>query len=508
MNSFYEQVMTTLYAVWRKRWYGLAAMWAVCLIGWAAVAMIPNQYESNARIYAKWSSLLPDNLGIGSGDKARQVNIIRQTLTSRPNLEKVVRRTGLDQQASTDKELDLLIADLIENIVVTEQDGDLFTLSYVSKNSDFTDAQNATMAQRVVQNLINIFVEENISSDRDNITQAARFLEDQLAQRGRELEEAERRRADFELKYLGRLPGQGDTTARLMSAQMEIERIDQEITQAQLSLSGLSAQLASTPATIQTGPNYEPGSARAQIEALERTINEGLGRGWTNQHPDIVNARAQIGRLRGAAAREGGRGGIANPAHSSLRAMISERQSAIAALNMRRSQLQAAMARLQNLQVEQPGIAAEMAKVNRDYDVLRRQYDELVKSREEVRLRNDIENKTDQVRFQIVDPPALPSKAVAPNRPLLLTAVLLGGLLAGLATAFLMSQIHTTYITPNRLQEAFDVPVLGSVSEVASEQARAQAKLWGRGFAVLAAGVFGAYALLLIYQVANQGAVA
>ena len=511
MNNFYEQVMTTLYAVWRKRWYGLAAMWAVCLIGWIAVAMVPNQYESNARIYAKWSSLLPENLGIGAGDKARQVDIVRQTLTSRPNLEKVVRRTGLDQKIDDDKELDQVITELTENITVVEQDGDLFTLSYVSKDPDYNDAQNATMAQRVVQNLINIFVEENISSDRDNINQAIRFLDDQLARRGAELEAAERRRSEFELQYLGRLPGQGDISSRLMAAQMEIDRIDQELMQARMSLSGMTAQLASTPATIATGSTGPaPGSAGAQIEALERTINEGLARGWTAQHPDIVTARQQIARLRAQGSRGGGSraGSVSNPAYSGIRSMVSERQAAIAALNSRRAQLTTAMATARDMQTNNPTVAAEMAKVNRDYDVLRRQYDQLVKSREEVRLRSDIENKTDQVRFQIVDPPAFPRKAVAPNRPLLLTSVLIGGLLIGLATAFLMSQVHTTYITPDRLQESFGVPVLGTVSEVLGDQKRAQERLWSRGFAVLAAGVLGAYALLLLYQVAIQGTVA
>src|SRR3712207_619178 len=207
MNGLYEQVMTTLHSVRRKRWYGLAAMWAVCLIGWVVIAMIPNQYESNARIYAKWSTILPNKLGIGAGAEARrQVDVVRQTLTSRPNLEKVIRRSGLDQDIEGDSELSAEINKLAENIKIQEQDGDLFTLSYTSKDSSLSDAQNATTAQRVVQNLINIFVEENISSDRDNITQAIRFIEDQLAVRGRELEEAEQRRVDFERKYLGRTP--------------------------------------------------------------------------------------------------------------------------------------------------------------------------------------------------------------------------------------------------------------------------------------------------------------
>ncbi len=522
MNNIYEQVMTILYAIWRKRWYGLAAMWTVCLVGWVAVAMIPNQYESNARIYAKWSSLLPDKLGIEGGDKARQVDIVRQTLTSRPNLEKVVRRTGLDQSIEDDNDLDDLISDLAANITVKEQDGDLFTLSYVSDDPEYSDAQNATMAQRVVQNLINIFVEENISSDRDNINQAIRFLEDQLAARARELEDAERRRAEFEQKYLGRLPGQGNISERLMAAQVELDRVSQEIVQQRSSLGALQSQLRGTPATIDApsmimgggfqGTRYDPASARGRIETLERSISEAYARGWTDRHPDVVTARRQIADLQREAAREpvekSQQAAQANPVYVNLRSLLFDKQSAVAALAARQSQLQKSIADMQLRQVEEPGIAAEQSKLNRDYDVLRRQYDQLVKSREEVRLRSDVENKTDQVRFQIVDPPAFPRKPVAPNRPLLLTSVLIGGLLAGIAVAFLVSQIHATYITPNRLQEAFGVPVLGSVSEVVNDQQRAQARLWSRGFGVLAVGLVTAYAMLLLYQVVIQGAAA
>lgn len=511
MNNFYEQVMTTLYSVWRKRWYGLAAMWGVCLIGWLVVAMIPNQYESSARIYAKWNSLLPNELGIRTADKARQVQVVRDTLTSRPNLEKVIRRTGLDQSLNDDKDLDALITKLTENITVTQQEGNLFTLAYRSNNSHLGDAQNATMAQRVVQNLINIFVEENISSNRDDNTQAIRFLEDQIADRGRELEQAEQRRAEFEVKYLGRLPGQGNVSARLMSAQMEIDRIDQQLVEARTTLGALSAQMASTPATLATaGGGYAPGSARAQIDALERQISEGLARGWTEQHPDLVTARQQIARLQRQAANEpsGRSGSMANPAYSSLRTMVADRQGTISALSARRAQLEAAIANMQNLQVEQPAVAAEMAKMNRDYDVLRRQYDQLVKSREEVRLRMDVENKTDQVRFQIIDPPSFPRNPVAPNRPLLLTFVLVAGLAAGVATAFLASRIHTTYVSANRLQEAFGVPVLGAVSEVLSDQQQAQNRLRTRGFAALMVGLIGAYGMLMAYQVMAHGAAA
>lgn len=525
MGSVYEQIMTMLYAIWRRRWYGLAAMWVVCLVGWITVAMIPDQFESNARIYAKWSSILPDKLGFQGGDKLQQIDIVRQTLTSRPNLEKVVRRTDLALKATDDASLDRVIGEMTENIAIKSQQDNLFTISYVSKDVDYSNAQNAAMAQRVVQNLINIFVEENISSDRDNINQAIRFFEDQLAARARELEDAEKRRADFEQKYLGRLPGAGGAIGqRLMQAQQDLANVEQELVQAQGSLRALTAQLRGTPATIDAplfnvagaegfqGSQFDPTSARGRIEVLERQISEAYARGWTDQHPDVVNARQKIESLRPQAAREAAQpvqrrttAAQSNPVYANLKSLQFDKQSQVAALSARRGQLAAVIQELQNRQIEEPGIAAEQAKINRDYDVLKRQYDELLKSREEVRLRSDVENKTDQVQFNIVDPPSFPRKPVAPNRPMLLSAVLGVGLVVGIGVAFLVSTIKTTYITPSKLSNSIGIPVLGSVSVIVSDQQRAQQRIWLYGFAVLGLGLVGIYAVLMAYQLLQQG---
>lgn len=529
MNSLYEQIMTTLYTVWRKRWYGLAAMWAVCLAGWVAVAMIPNEYESSARIYVKWSSLLPNQLGFrGGSDKLQQIDIVRQTLTSRPNLEKVVRRAGLADGIESDKQLDALIADLTENVKVQSQQDNLFTISYISKSPSLSDAQNAVMAQRIVQNLINIFVEDNIDDDRDTLNQAIRFYDDQLAQRERELELAERRRAEFEQKYFGSLPGQGDMVSRLSNAKTELDRVTLELTQAQSSLRALNAQLASTPATIQaplftiesgggfSGMRYDPTSARGRIEQLERQISEAYSRGWTDQHPDVVAARAQIERLRKEAAAEAknpsgsGRQQAAqpNPVYANLRSLLFDKQSQVASLSARAAQLRQDIADLSAKQIQVPGIIAEQTKLDRDYRVLRAKYEELLKQREEVRIRSDVENKTDQVKFETVDPPTRPTAPVAPNRPVLLTSVLLAGIAAGVAVAFLLSQIHTTYVSTAKLQETLGLPVLGSVSEIVGDQQRAQNRLWLWGFAVLGVGLVGIYAALLLYELIQRGGAA
>jgi polysaccharide chain length determinant protein (PEP-CTERM system associated) len=498
--------MTTLYAVWRKRWYGLAVTWAVCLVGWVFVATIPNQYESTARVYVDWASLIPEKLGYRGSNLLRQVDVVRRTLTSRVNMEKVVRRTELDVGIEDDSELDELIKRMSDNIVVQSQQADLFTIKYVSADPSLGNAENANLARRVVDNLIQIFMEENVSSDRDDINEAIRFFEDQLAERERQLEEAERRRAEFEEKYLGRLPGQGNIANRLASARNELDRVTIDVAQARNSLSALQRQIGGTPSTIGGGSvSYAPTPTQQQIAALQRSVSDMYARGWTDAHPDVITTKQQIGRLEERARQEAKNPGQAagvqsNPVYVNLRSMVFERQSALAALEARQAQLQAAIGEMTEKQVEQPGIVAEQAKLNRDYDVLQSQYNQLLRSREEIRLRSDVETKTQQVKFRVVDPPSQPREPIAPNRPLYLSLVLFAGLGAGAALSFLLSQLHATFITSNQLEARFDYPVLGSITEIVSDNQRAQNRVWLWGFGVLSLGLIVIYLALVLYE--------
>jgi polysaccharide chain length determinant protein (PEP-CTERM system associated) len=511
MNSLQEEVMTTLYGVWRKRWYGLALMWAVCLIGWIFVATIPNQYQSSARVYVDWASLIPQKLGFEGQNLLRQVDVVRRTLTSRVNMEKVIRRTELDVDIDNDRELDALIQNLSKNITVQSQESDLFTITYTSANPNLSNQENANLARRVVDNLIQIFMEENVTSDRDDINEAIRFFEDQLAERERQLEDAERRKAEFEEKYLGLLPGEGDITSRLNQARADLDRVELELVQTRNSLGALQSQIGGTPATIDA-PSFVVGGGAApmtptqqQLAAVQQQLTDMYTRGWTDKHPDVIQAKAQIKRLQDLAAKERASGtsqlaAQSNPVYVNLKSMVFEKQSALAALNARAAQLKTAIADMTAKQIEQPGIVAEQAKLNRDYDVLQKQYQELLKSREEVRLRSDVESKTQQVKFRVVDPPSQPREPIAPNRPLFLSMVLFLGAGAGAALSFVLSQVHATYITAGQLEARFDYPVLGSVSEIVSDNQRAQNRVWLWGFGVLSLGLLLIYAALMLYE--------
>lgn len=512
MNAIVEEIRIALHAIWCRRWLALAVAWGICLVGWLVVALIPNSYESQARIFVQMQSILPSKIGITPVEQQKDIDRVRQTLASAVNLEKVVRGTDLALKAKTDAEIASAVEALRTNITVKAQQDNLFEITAQSSAGGFSDAENAKLAREIVQKLIDIFVEENLAGGRDETSQTLRFLDAELAKREAQLRAAEQRRAEFEQKFMGLLPGIGSIAQRQEAARAELVQVESNLAAAQGSLAALNGQMASTPASVPVpgAGGGVVGGARGRIAALEGQLSDAAAKGWTDMHPDVVATRAQIDRLRGSAAREGGGGGSSttNPLYVTLRAMQAEKQATVAALGARKAQLTADMSAFAAKQAEEPGVAAEQARVTRDYEVLKQQYDKLVADREEVRLRSDVSAKTDAIKFSVIDPPSAPTIPVAPPRPLLLAGVLLLGIGGGVGAAFAASQMKTTYSTAGQLSRASGLTVLGSVREVVNQADRAlrfqRLKWFGGG----AGALVGCFLLLLLVEFVQRGLVA
>ncbi|HEY0413563.1 MAG TPA: XrtA system polysaccharide chain length determinant [Allosphingosinicella sp.] len=508
MDGLYEQLRIALHQVWRRRWLALGVAWGVCLAGWLVVALIPNKYESKARVVVELQSILPTQAGISAQERQGDLMRVRQTLTSTGNLEKVVRQTDLSGLVANDRDLAAQVAKLREAITVTQQQDNLFEISATASQSGFSNAQNAKLAAAIVQHLLDLFQSGNVTGDRDEAAQSLAFLDGELKRREGDLQVAEQRRVEFEQHYMGLLPGEGSIEQRLAASRSEMAGVDQQLIQAQSSLAAMRSQLGSTPPTM-PGLGGSGGPASSQIATLQAQLATARANGWTDSHPDVIAIRNQIERLRPLAAHEpAGAGGMPNPSYVSLKTMIAEKEGQVQAASSRKAELQSDMAQLASKQASEPGVAAEQAKLNRDYDVLKRQYDKLLEDREQVRLRSDIDSKTDSVRFRVIDPPSQPNVPQAPNRPLLLTAIFAFAACAGIGVAFVMGQLQRTFPTQAKLADATGLPVLGAIAEVWTPVRRGAARqrlLWlGGGAGALA----GAYAILMAVEFWQRSTVA
>jgi polysaccharide chain length determinant protein (PEP-CTERM system associated) len=455
-------------------------------------------------------SILPNQIGITPDERNNQLLRLKQTLTSNENLVRVVRRTDLNSLVAGERDLAGVVARLRQRITITAQPDGGIEIKASSNISGFSNGQNARTSAATVQGLIDLFVEQNLSGDRRETGQSLQFLDEELRRREVALQEAEQRRVEFEQRFMGVLPGAGTIAERMSAAQVELANLEQQIAAANGALASMRAQLAATPQSI-PGIGDNGGTASGQIAQLQGQIATNLARGWTESHPDIVYARQQIARLRPYAAAErqsGNTGGMANPSYVSLRAMMSEREASLAAASARRNQLQSDLAQLSSRQSTEPGLAAEQTRLTRDYDVLKQQYDTLLANREQVRLRSDVQTRTSPLNIQVVEPPSVPSVPAAPNRPVFLTVVLILGLGAGVAAAFVAGQLQTTFPTQNKLAEVTGLKVLGTVSEVvtAPERARRRQRLIWLGGASAALGA--CWAVLILVEFWQRSSVA
>ncbi len=506
MNEVFEDFRAAIFTVWQRRWLALAVAWAVCILGWLVVAMIPNAYESEARIYVQLDDVLADQLKIAGGTE-REITRIRQTLSSSVNLQKVIKATRLGEDITTQRDMENAIKKLTEQVTVKSEEDNLFELKAEIGKGDLSDAENAKLAQSVVQKLIDIFREQNLAGNRGDVAETIVFLDQQLEARKRELEEAEQRRLAFESENPDLIGGTESVSSRRSLLRSDLRNIEADLAAAQGSLAAINGQLASTPRTIAgVGPT---GGARSALAEARGQLAFMQARGLTDSHPDIMALNKQIALLSRQAANENpNSGGSPNPEYGSLIAIKAERQANVQALSSRQAALRSELSAFMASQANEPAVAAEANRISRDYEVLKDKYDELLQDREEMKLRGQVENERSSFKFEVIDPPTTPQTPSAPNRPLLLIGVLFAGIAAGVGAAFAVGLARSTFATTAKLERALDLPVLGAISHTMTDTVRELQAKRMKMFAVASAALGGLCIVLLAIEFFQRGTVA
>ena len=506
MNLLIEELRAALWSVWNRRWLALAVAWGVCLTGWLAIALIPNTYESQARMFVQLDDMLADQIGIGSDSRKQDIERMRQTLVSATNLEKIVRSTRIGETVTSPGQMERAVASLGEDIKLIGDEKNVFTITVKSGRSDFSDSENAQLAQDVALRLIDIARETNLGGSRGEMRETMEFLDQQLAQRQRQLEDAEQRRLAFEAEHPELIGGAAAISGRLASSRSELRSVEADLAAAQSALAAIDGQLAGTPRMLVTSGAGGPRAALAQAEANLTALR---GRGLTDSHPDVVSLEKQIAGLRvQAEGPNADAGGTLNPAWSSLQAMKVERQSNVMAQQSRAAALRSEIATISANQATEPAASAEAQRISRDYEVLRKQYDELLADREELRLRGQVETERSSVKFDVVDPPNTPRVPSAPHRPLLLLAVLFVGVGAGGGMAFALGKLNGTFATAGKLEQTFDLPVIGTISHILTDSARVLRQRKSKQFAMASGGLGVLFVILIGVEFVQRGTVA
>jgi len=515
----------------RRKWVILFSFLLILFGTTVYCVLTPDIYRSTAKLL-----IIPPTVSKGMVRSTADVNtrdrlaIIQQDVLSRTRLLGVINEIGPGKLSGTGMSAEATVNFMRERITVDINRNDdrsinTFDLSF--------ENESPVVAREVASRLASFFIQENIKS-REEITQeTAKFLSAQLADTRQQLEAQEERIKNYKLRHGGELPQQEQANlSQLQRLQDQIKNNNDSIARLQDRKVFLESQISNMESNLQAAESQDPwdtagsggaagpGKLFAELASARRKL-EDLSQRYTPLHPAVVQARWEVEQLEAkiAALRRAARNSPDNSAAGTnasdldsgsgrtgwergeirrLRQQVAGIDLDIVALKREKS---AALKNIDEVQrrVERlPQREQELVSLTRDYDNLKKSYDELLEKKLQANISENLEEKQKGERFQILEPANLPGTPVKPNRLKILWLALAGSLAIGVGGALGLEILDPTLRGSDDFKSFFDLPVLASLPVIQDDRYRRRKAL--RRAAVLGGlvSILGAYVAFLV----------
>ena len=516
MHEQLDQILAYVEGMWRSRWWALLAAWLLALGGWFAVYLLPNVYQARTVINVDRHSVMDPllkgmTIDLKAGDELRA---IAKMMFSHANLEALLQYAGGDTEAHTPREQEELINRLrkaitIEDSGVSPSDPNtrIFEMSYQDESPE--------RAYRVVAKFSEELVESSRNSERRDVASAEKFLDVQIADYEKRLTQAEQRLADFKKKNIGLMPDErGGYYTRMQSGLTNIDNTRTALELAKRRQAELSKQLSGESPLVSSAAYGGPGSLASRLRNYEDQL-AGLLNRYTDQYPDVQELETRIAELKAGmntrtlvTPNENGDAGKTqlNPVYQDLKVEWSKAAVEVESLKIQLREQERKADELKQYLDTIPDVEAQLARLNRDYEITKNRYLDLVSRRESTQLAQQAEQSTKESIFRIIEPPRVPVVATGPRRGLFLTGVLIAAVGVGLALALVLVLLRPTFTGPRELNDATELPVLGSVGLHLSPAAARKESLDQRLFVMGTVLLLGVYVAAVIYKDAGASA--
>jgi hypothetical protein len=165
-----------------------------------------------------------------------------------------------------------------------------------------------------------------------------------------------------------------------------------------------------------------------------------------------------------------------NPVYQSIKMALSNADADLAGLRAQLREKQQTVAGLRKMVNTIPEVEAQLNRLNRDYNVVKGEYEALLKRLESAKLGDQAQENTREVKFKVIEAPRAALYPSAPNRPALYGLVFVVALGVAIGIAFLLSQKDPTFFSGASLRAATGLPIYGNVGLATA--ARATGRNW------------------------------
>ncbi|MGA7827474.1 MAG: XrtA system polysaccharide chain length determinant [Geobacteraceae bacterium] len=398
----YKQYLALL-----KKWK-YPAICAALLVMTCAVALcyvLPKKYEARSVVFIE-KSIISDMLkGIAVSPTVEdKVKVLTYALNSRTLILKVIDDLDLNVRRQDDAHLEEMVKKFQENVNIKVKDKEgLFIISYTD-----TDPR---LARDYVNNLVRRYIEENISSKRQESYGATTFLAEQIKTFREKMEKADaavnayRKENGAELAQEG-----GNVLVDISAAQQRLDEIRTRRAQLEAQMNMLRT---SNPSQI-------------RLSSMEKRLGE-LRTEFTDSYPEVIKLKSDIATLREQIHNQTKGAALAEGESEELQKINIELQGLRESEAIQRRTLGSSRGLLQQI----PAVRAELERLERDRDTQKAFYEELVTRQGQSEISKQLEVQDKATTFRIIDPAVATSRPVSPDR----VKIILMGIFAGLAAA-------------------------------------------------------------------------
>jgi uncharacterized protein involved in exopolysaccharide biosynthesis len=541
----------------------VTAITVFCLAVLAAV-LWPPTYRSSATILIEEQEIPEDMVRSTITSYAdQQIQVIRQRVMTLDNIMKLadkfalytpeeraqMPRTAIAAEFDKAVTLNVISADITDRRSGRQQQATVaFSLSY--------DSHDPKKAQQVTNELVNLYLNENLRTRAEKTRSTESFLREEAAALNQQLTNIEDKLARFKQENKDALPESFQFNVQnLRSLESQLQGLQANSRELRTREMELRAQLAQTnpyaPIVLSTGQTVLADVDRLKALQAEYRNKAAL---YNANHPDIKRLRKEIDTLSAKVGHAGDQ--------EELRRLLMDRQTELAQLQSQYSpghpdlvakqrlveQLEAQLAmsesggsqatpdnptyvyltnQLSTLRMERtsldreaqnlmkeiellnqavykaPAVEKEYAQLQRDLQITQAKYLELNATLREAELAGALEKDRKGQRFTLLEPPELPVVPVRPNRlALLLVGTMLAGA-AGLAIMILLEALDDSLRSVKDLTAATGTAPLATITYIKTPKERSRDRparrilIIGIAFVVLMALALAAAVFLL-----------
>lgn len=499
--------------VLRRRWL-LIISFGIAMIGGMFVSITtPKMYESDTLILVEPKSI-PDKYvePLTEVDVKQRVSTITQKVKSRTYIEQVIDRANLFEAKEYENMLmeeKIAVVRKNMNVKVTRgrKGADSFRISFKGKNpKKITEAVNI---------LADYFIDESIEVMQAEVTEAQKFLEEELRAKAEKLIDVENNLKAYRTEYMGGLPEQLSSNLGMLSGlrsqltskqeslrdeKMRLIQMEGQLSEVRRELEGIV--IPESEVIIEEKPVVEikPSENEIRLAKLKDQYANLVAR-YTSQHPDVVKTGKMVAELEAIVSEERKERERESEREKEKAASApvpiprpvkktKEQLAAIKYKSMKTEQFKGLESQIQEvkftikqrekdiakivLQIQlyekrvedTPKREQELMALTRDYKNIQDTYNSILRKKLDADVAVSMERKAKGQRFRVLDKAQVPKKPVSPDVKKLLIMSVAGGLAVGGGLIFLLDFIDTSLRQAEDIESLTGIPVLATIPNI------------------------------------------